>query len=137
MSRELKFRIWDKNMKRWWCEDSQYLQMDGKKIHPAPWSSLSAELPDESIVIQQYIGLKDSDGEEIYEGDILTYCNSDDSDLQWFYVVDLYDGSYKNPYTYRRVKGSTISEVVGRSHGVDFKDFKIVGNINEPPMQIL
>jgi uncharacterized phage protein (TIGR01671 family) len=58
-------------MKRWWCEDSQYLQMDGKKIHPAPWSTLSADLPDEHIVIQQYTGLKDTNGKDIYEGDII------------------------------------------------------------------
>jgi uncharacterized phage protein (TIGR01671 family) len=69
--RTLKFRVWDKIMKRWWCEDSQYLQMDGKKIHPAPWSTLSADLPDEHIVIQQYTGLKDTNGKDIYEGDII------------------------------------------------------------------
>jgi len=69
--RTLKFRVWGKIMKRWWCEDSQYLQMDGKKIHPAPWSTLSADLPDEHIVIQQYTGLKDTNGKDIYEGDII------------------------------------------------------------------
>jgi hypothetical protein len=45
--------------------------MDGKKIHPAPWSTLSADLPDEHIVIQQYTGLKDTNGKDIYEGDII------------------------------------------------------------------
>lgn len=69
--RTLKFRVRDKIMKCWWCEDSQYLQMDGKKIHPAPWSTLSADLPDEHIVIQQYTGLKDTNGKDIYEGDII------------------------------------------------------------------
>ncbi len=71
MNREIKFRVWDKDMKCWWCEDSQYLQMDGKKIHPAPWSTLSADLPDERIIVQQYTGLKDKNGKMIFEGDIL------------------------------------------------------------------
>ena len=71
MNREIKFRVWDKSVMRWWCEDSQYLQMDGKKIHPAPWSTLSAELPDDDIVIEQYTGLTDKNGVEIYEGDIV------------------------------------------------------------------
>lgn len=69
--REIKFRVWDKSVMRWWSKDSQYLQMDGKKIHPAPWSTLSAELPDDDIIIEQYTGLKDSKGQEIYEGDII------------------------------------------------------------------
>ena len=71
MNRELKFRVWDNVQKRWWCEDSLYLQIDGKHIHPAPWATLDCELPNNDIVIQQYTGLKDSNGKDIYEGDIL------------------------------------------------------------------
>ena len=70
-NRILKFRIWNTLMKRWLCEDSQYLQMDGKKVHAAPWSTMEWDIPSEQYVIQQWTGLKDSKGIDIYEGDVV------------------------------------------------------------------
>ena len=58
-------------MKRWLCEDSQYLQMDGKKVHAAPWSTMEWDIPCEQYVIQQFTGLKDSKGIDIFEGDVV------------------------------------------------------------------
>jgi hypothetical protein len=72
-NRELKFRIWSNLMKRWLCEDSQYLQMDGKKVHAAPWSTMEWDIPSELYVIQQFTGLKDYESNDIYEGDIVRY----------------------------------------------------------------
>jgi uncharacterized phage protein (TIGR01671 family) len=60
-------------MKLWLCEDSQYLQMDGKKVHAAPWSTMEWDIPSEQYVIQQFTGLKDSKVKDIYEGDIVRY----------------------------------------------------------------
>jgi uncharacterized phage protein (TIGR01671 family) len=72
-TREIKFRIWSNSMKRWLCEDSQYLQMDGKKVHAAPWSTMEWNIPsdDDEYVIQQFTGLYDKNKKPIYEGDII------------------------------------------------------------------
>lgn len=112
MNREIKFRIWCKMMQRWLCEDSQFLQMDGKKVHAAPWSTIEFDLPNENYIVQQYTGLKDKNGKEIYEGDIL--------------MPDSIDGIW--PEQQNGVLVKDIRQPFANAHL-----FKIVGNIFENP----
>lgn len=59
--REIKFRAWDEINKR----------MIYGPTPDSPSSSWILALPDEGVVKMQYTGLKDNNGKEIYEGDIL------------------------------------------------------------------
>jgi hypothetical protein len=62
--RELKFRFWNTTDKRW--IDSCYVNKYG--VHDT-WKN--QYYPD--VIAQQYTGLKDAQGTEIYEGDILKH----------------------------------------------------------------
>ena len=62
--RELKFKIYDKN-------DTKGI------IGPFAWNKLPQFLFPENFTVLQYTGLKDKNGKEIYEGDILFFQQQD------------------------------------------------------------
>lgn len=125
-NREIKFRVWDRKNNRF------LINIETNRPHLIyfdlwDWSAyMSSYLiypPSDEYVFQQYTGLKDKNGVEIYEGDILK-CKSFDG---WFDKV----GFYYN----REVKHVTActgeSEISGYLHVP--VDKEVVGNIFENP----
>ncbi|AGF56443.1 putative phage protein (TIGR01671 family) [Clostridium saccharoperbutylacetonicum] len=85
MSREIKFRVYDK----WTKQILPVLSIDCKE-------TFSSERGDN--VLMQYTGLKDKNGKEIYEGDIIdaSYINPMNKEVvKKHYLIEYGEGQYK------------------------------------------
>lgn len=70
MKREIKFRIWDKNKMEYFglAEAGPWVSKDATPpFYPKDWNPALCK------DVMQYTGLKDKNGKEIYEGDIVKY----------------------------------------------------------------
>lgn len=132
--RKFKFRIWSK-------EDKKFLPIDcGLTPHGSEELSIFIHslTPSYNCVIQQFTGLKDKNGCEIYEGDIVNFVipgithgpeteyitnsivNWDDDYGCWSFINSLSDMDKKYGYS---IAGDRI----------DTDSFEVVGNMFENP----
>lgn len=119
MSREIKFRVYDK------CHDAMYCQ--GKEVRKIEFDFKTKMLSINGLegvldcedeieaVLMQYTGVKDKNDKEIYEGDIL----QDEENMLWEVIFD--DGAF----------GVENSHIPGRRF--INTDLEIIGNIYEDP----
>lgn len=118
MKREIKFRAWIPNTG--WLAEGFSIAMDGTEWYDDDGHSW----PISDLEIMQFTGLKDKNGKEIYEGDILKY-----DDINWGYGGD-YD---KENDGYLRVTVPPIDEMLKDDNFEWFRlvFYEVIGNIYE------
>lgn len=119
--RELKFRVWDETKKHWLSGDD-YIGINNHGVIVNDRQDMEDLSLKHDAIIQQYTGIKDKNGKEMCEGDILSFAGSLMYEIVWndkwarfsFLTITQQDGMYQLP-------------------DMEIRNSEIIGNIFETP----
>ena len=141
--REIKFRVWNDYSKH-------YTSLSEAALYGIikPYGNELKNVSNTEMVIEQFTGLKDKNGKEIYEGDIIksNWNRFDGEYIGENYVVKFgefyYNGGYESSYggygyyaesihDQYNFGASSLNNIPCNQSEKEFYDIEIIGNIHE------
>ena len=116
-----KFRVWDKE-RECYLDGTELagIAPDGKYILYIEEEEISKLEVEGGYILEQYTGIKDKNGKEIYEGDIVEY--------DWYIISD------KTAYrTKEQVTFDDMGARLGNDRIRNCSNVEVIGNIHENP----
>ena len=138
--RELKFRAWHKILKNYAHIKRIWLDGDGNghdEIFAV--SDVETTYPIHEVVLEEYTGLKDKNGKEIYEGDIVE-ASIDGAWATGKNSVSFGKVKWKLEVIYNDIRFMDVLKVIGSKNAPDriyylfdkeLSELEVIGNIHE------